>query len=97
MTAKDWQEILDQNGLNDVLVDASYNEDYSHSIDLTVTEIRQIAKLLKDFYELKKLAIDADSLLTLFAFSEHIFNKKKDERKKEAERIGFGLRRIYDK
>lgn len=46
--------------------------------------------------ELKQLMIDADSLLTLFVFSEHTFNEKKAERKKEAERIAIGLRKIYD-
>lgn len=46
--------------------------------------------------ELKQLMIDADSLLTLFVFSEHIFNEKKAERKKEAGRIAIGLRKIYE-
>ena len=50
-----------------------------------------------DVDKLKQLMIDADSLLTLFAFSELIFNKNKEERKNEAKRIGFGLRNIYEK
>lgn len=45
---------------------------------------------------LRQLMIDADSLLTLFAFSEHVFIDKKQENKKEAERIAIGLRRIYE-
>lgn len=42
-----WLEILEQNGITDVLEDDSYNEDYSVSIPLTVKEIREIADLLK--------------------------------------------------
>lgn len=50
----------------------------------------------KNADELKQLMIDADSMLTLFAFSPHIFlqEDKFEERKKEAQRIGFALRKL---
>lgn len=45
MTKQDWQEILDQNDLHDVLINDDYNENYAISISLNVKEIRQIADL----------------------------------------------------
>lgn len=42
----DWQEILNQNGLGDVMTDMSYNEDYSHGLNLTIKEIRQITNII---------------------------------------------------
>ena len=63
MDKEKWQEILDQNDLHDVLTEENYNEDYSHSINLTVKEIRQIANLLEPPV-LKKIAGEYKNILT---------------------------------
>ena len=48
--------------------------------------------------ELKQAMIAADSMLTLFAFSPHIFlqQDKFEERKKDCEKIGFALRKLTE-
>lgn len=47
MNFEDWEEILEQNNLDDVLTETDYNEDYSVAIPLTIKEIREIANVLK--------------------------------------------------
>ena len=47
MTKQDWLEILEQEGIADILTDDGYNLDYDHEIHLTVKEIREIANLFE--------------------------------------------------
>lgn len=65
---------------------------------LTESSRVELPVIVKIAEELKELITAADSILTLFAFSPHIFlqEDKLEERKKEAERIGFGLRKIKE-
>lgn len=54
--------------------------------------------IVKNADELKQAMVAADSMLTLFAFSPHIFLQKDkiEERRKDCEKIGLALRKLTE-
>ena len=53
MNLKEYKDILSASGFADVMTDDSYNEDYSHNINLTVKDLRRIYLTIQDMDKLR--------------------------------------------
>ena len=77
---------------NEEVIDAFFKlkEEIGNQVDAVV--------IVKNADTLKKNIIAADSLLTLFAFSPHIFLQPDlmEERKKECQKVGYALRNLRE-